>query len=159
VEHGKGTPTFEEIYEAYADRVLNLAYRMTADEEIALKQKILLKYAEVIENRSTSEEVLERARHRRRQGLVRGFLATNHHIFQKCDIHVETSHGKGFYQPVIISLFEILLMNILTNAKKYNESGRPSIRIIFEEGESIQLIRFRDNGIGLEKGERMAIKF
>ena len=89
--------------------------------------------------------------------LVRGFLASNRHIFQKCDIHVENPPGKGFYQPVVISLIEMLLMNILTNAKKYNSSGRPSIRITFEEGENIQLIRFRDNGIGIEKGERKKI--
>jgi two-component system, OmpR family, phosphate regulon sensor histidine kinase PhoR len=89
--------------------------------------------------------------------LVRGFLASNRHIFQKCDIHVENPMEKGFYQPVVISLIEMLLMNILTNAKKYNMSGRPSIRITFEEGENIQLIRFRDNGIGIEKGERKKI--
>jgi two-component system, OmpR family, phosphate regulon sensor histidine kinase PhoR len=89
--------------------------------------------------------------------LVRGFLASNRHIFQKCDIHVENPMEKGFYQPVVISLIEMLLMNILTNAKKYNKSGRPSIRITFEEGENIQLIRFRDNGIGIEKGERKKI--
>ena len=48
-------------------------------------------------------------------------------------------------------------MNILTNAKKYNNSGRPSVRITFEEAENTQLIRFRDNGIGIEKGERKKI--
>ena len=89
--------------------------------------------------------------------LVRGFLASNRHIFQGCDIHVENLQGKGFYQPVIVSLIEMLLMNILTNAKKYNNSGKPSIRITFEEGENIQMIRFEDNGIGIEKGERKKI--
>lgn len=89
--------------------------------------------------------------------LVRGFLASNHHIFQGCDIHLETAPGKGFYQPVIVSLIEMLLMNILTNAKKYNISGRPSVRITFEEGENIQLIHFRDNGIGIEKKETKKI--
>jgi len=45
VEHGEGRPTFEEIYDAYADRVLNLAYRITADEEAArdLTQEIFVK--------------------------------------------------------------------------------------------------------------------
>ena len=89
--------------------------------------------------------------------LVRGFLASNQHIFRGCDIHVENPQEKGFYQPVIISLIEMLLMNILTNAKKYNSSSRPSIRITFEEVENIQLIRFRDNGIGIEKGESKKI--
>jgi two-component system, OmpR family, phosphate regulon sensor histidine kinase PhoR len=89
--------------------------------------------------------------------LVREFLASNRHIFQECDIHVENPIGKGFYQPVIISLIEMLLMNIMTNAKKYNKSGRPSVRITFEEGENKILISFRDNGVGIEKGERKKI--
>ena len=89
--------------------------------------------------------------------MVQGFLASNHHIFRECDIHVEKPPGKEFYQPVIMSLMEMLLMNILTNAKKYNNSGRPSIRITFEEGENNLLIRFSDNGIGIEKGERKKI--
>lgn len=48
VEHGEGRPTFEEIYGAYADRVLNLAYRITADEETArdLTQEIFVKVYE-----------------------------------------------------------------------------------------------------------------
>jgi signal transduction histidine kinase len=89
--------------------------------------------------------------------MVRGFLASNQHIFRDCDIHVENPQEKGFYQTVVISLIEMLLMNILTNAKKYNSSSRPSVLITFEELENIQLIRFRDNGIGIEKGERKKI--
>ena len=89
--------------------------------------------------------------------LVQGFLASNQHIFRECDICVEKLPGKAFYQPVIMSLIEMLLMNILTNAKKYNNSSRPGIRITFEEAEDSMLIRFRDNGIGIEKGERKKI--
>jgi len=89
--------------------------------------------------------------------LVQGFLASNQHIFRECDINVEKPPGKEFYQPVIMSLIEMLLMNILTNAKKYNNSGSPSIRITFEEAVDSMLIRFKDNGIGIEKGERKKI--
>ncbi len=48
MEHGEGRPTFEEIYAAYADRVLNLAYRITANEETArdLTQEIFVKVYE-----------------------------------------------------------------------------------------------------------------
>ena len=40
--------TFEDIYSAYSDRVLNLAYRLTGDEEIArdLSQEIFVKVYE-----------------------------------------------------------------------------------------------------------------
>jgi two-component system phosphate regulon sensor histidine kinase PhoR len=89
--------------------------------------------------------------------LVQGFIASNRHIFRECDIQVENPSGKKFYQPVVVSLIEMLLMNILTNAKKYNNSSRPIIHITFEESENILLIRFRDNGIGIEKKERKRI--
>jgi RNA polymerase sigma-70 factor, ECF subfamily len=48
VAHGEGRPTFEEIYDAYSDRVLNLAYRITANEETArdLTQEIFVKVYE-----------------------------------------------------------------------------------------------------------------
>ena len=48
MEHGESRPTFEEIYDAYSDRVLNLAYRITANEETArdLTQEIFLKVYE-----------------------------------------------------------------------------------------------------------------
>jgi two-component system phosphate regulon sensor histidine kinase PhoR len=85
--------------------------------------------------------------------FVQGFLASNRHLFQECDIHVENCTGKEFLHPVIISLFEMLLMNILINAKKYNNSTSPQIYITFEEGENVLMIRFKDNGVGIEKGE------
>lgn len=52
MEHGKGTPTFEEIYEAYAERVLNLAYRMTGDAEAArdLTQEVFVKVYENLDS-------------------------------------------------------------------------------------------------------------
>ena len=48
-------------------------------------------------------------------------------------------------------------MNILTNAMKYNVSGKPRVDISFEPGEHDLLIRFRDNGIGILKEERKRI--
>ena len=43
-----GAPAFEEIYEAYAERVLNLAYRLTGNEEVArdLTQDIFIRVYE-----------------------------------------------------------------------------------------------------------------
>jgi signal transduction histidine kinase len=58
---------------------------------------------------------------------------------------------------VITSLFEMLLMNILTNAIKYNTSGKPRIDITFEKKDNSLLIHFRDNGIGIAQAERKRI--
>jgi len=89
--------------------------------------------------------------------LVQRFLAGNRHLFRGCDIRVENPSGKEIYQPVIVSLVEMLLMNILTNAKKYNNSNRPSVDITFDESDDARMIHFRDNGIGIEKAERKKV--
>ena len=47
----------------------------------------------------------------------------------------------------------MLLMNLLTNAIKYNESKVPRVDIAFERQNRKLLISFKDNGIGLEKGK------
>jgi two-component system, OmpR family, phosphate regulon sensor histidine kinase PhoR len=88
---------------------------------------------------------------------IRQFIAGNTHLFRNCEIRVENPSNETHIYPVIVPLFEMLLMNILTNAKKYNNSGRPCINITFKKGENVLLIRFRDNGIGIDKGERKKI--
>ena len=57
----------------------------------------------------------------------------------------------------ITTLFEMLLMNILTNAMKYNTSEKPRIDITFEQENNSLLIHFRDNGIGIAQSERRQI--
>jgi two-component system phosphate regulon sensor histidine kinase PhoR len=88
---------------------------------------------------------------------IRQFIHGNRHIFRECDIRVETPSGGPPLYPVIISLFEMLLMNVLTNAVKYNTSGKPRIDISFEAHDRSLLIHFRDNGIGIAKAERKRI--
>lgn len=52
MDRAQGTPTFEEIYDAYSDRVLNLAYRMTGDGETArdLTQEVFIKVYEHLDS-------------------------------------------------------------------------------------------------------------
>ena len=88
---------------------------------------------------------------------IRQFIAGNTHLFRNCDICMENPSNETHVYPVILPLFEMLLMNILTNAMKYNVSGKPSVDISFEPGEHKLLIRFRDNGIGILKEERKRI--
>jgi two-component system phosphate regulon sensor histidine kinase PhoR len=89
--------------------------------------------------------------------MIRQFVNDNRHIFHDCDIRVDRPPGGPLLYPVITSLFEMLLMNILTNAIKYNTSGKPRIDIAFENKEKSLLIHFRDNGIGIAQAERKRI--
>ncbi|MBA4422172.1 MAG: sensor histidine kinase [Syntrophus sp. (in: bacteria)] len=88
---------------------------------------------------------------------IRQFIAGNTHLFGNCDIRIENPSNETHICPVIVSLFEMLLMNILTNAMKYNVSVKPRVDISFETGEHELLIRFRDNGIGIVKEDRNRI--
>lgn len=88
---------------------------------------------------------------------IRRFISDNRHIFHDCEIRVEQPSGGPLFYPVIASLFEMLLMNILTNAIKYNVSEKPRIDITFERKEKFLLIHFKDNGIGIAPAERRRI--
>jgi two-component system phosphate regulon sensor histidine kinase PhoR len=88
---------------------------------------------------------------------IRQFINDNRHIFHDCDIRVNQPSGGPLFYPVITTLFEMLLMNILTNAVKYNKSGSPRIDITFEKKKKSLLINFQDNGIGIAQSERKQI--
>lgn len=88
---------------------------------------------------------------------IRQFITHNHHLFADCDIHVESVAGGPVVYPVILPLFEMLLINILTNAVKYNASGHPRVDIVLQRQGHFLLIHFRDNGIGILPSERKTI--
>ncbi len=82
--------------------------------------------------------------------LIQEFLAGNRHLFRGCEISLENPSGGAILYPVVVPLFEMLLMNTLTNAMKYNDSGNPRVRISFGRDKERILIHFRDNGIGID---------
>ena len=79
------------------------------------------------------------------------FLKNNRHLFQDAVIKVHNPAEKRVLYSIKLSLYEILLMNLLTNAIKYNRSVQAEIDITFLHKGSSLLIRFTDNGIGIEK--------
>jgi two-component system phosphate regulon sensor histidine kinase PhoR len=85
---------------------------------------------------------------------IRQFIDANRHLYRNCTLCVEDPPGGPVFYPVIVPLFEMLLMNILTNAIKYNTSEKPRVDIAFAVDGNSLLIRFRDNGIGLTREER-----
>lgn len=85
--------------------------------------------------------------------VVGTFCKTNEHLFPGCEINVHNHAGKSFNYPVNSYLFEMLLMNLLTNAVKYNKSESPRIDITFDRHKQNMRIKFEDNGIGIEKAQ------
>lgn len=78
-------------------------------------------------------------------------------LFEGCDIRIHSPAGESWHYPVDRPLFDMLVMNLLTNAVKYNASDRPRIDIRFDAGRRNLRLRFEDNGIGIGKGEARKI--
>jgi two-component system, OmpR family, phosphate regulon sensor histidine kinase PhoR len=89
--------------------------------------------------------------------LIHRFVDNNRHLFAHCHIQVACALQRKLYCYINPSLFEILLMNLLTNAVKYNAADRPEIHIGLESQGNRLRILFRDNGIGFDPRERHKI--
>ncbi|MFC1494691.1 sensor histidine kinase [Thermodesulfobacteriota bacterium] len=81
------------------------------------------------------------------------FITKNRHLFIGSEIKVYNPAGKAFLYPVSLSLFEMLLMNLITNGIKYNVSKIPRVDITFRPGARRMRIHFEDNGIGIPQQE------
>ncbi|WP_457552150.1 sensor histidine kinase [Desulfobacula sp.] len=85
--------------------------------------------------------------------LVKGFCDKNISLFRDLDIEIENQSNTRMVYPVNLFLFEMLLMNIISNAIKYNESPAPKLFIRFKNFIQKVTIEFIDNGIGVDKKE------
>jgi two-component system phosphate regulon sensor histidine kinase PhoR len=85
--------------------------------------------------------------------VVEQFCEENDHLFQHCAITIHNPSGRSFPYRINPSLFEMLIMNLLTNAVKYNDSDTPKVDITFLPQRRSLHISFEDNGIGIDKSE------
>ncbi len=84
---------------------------------------------------------------------IRQFCQNNRHLFGACEIQIHNPSGEPFFYDINAPLFEMLVMNILNNAVKYNDSDKPTIDICFAKENGKLNVNFQDNGIGIEKTE------
>jgi len=84
---------------------------------------------------------------------VRQFCRRNADLFRNAEIRIHDPGPSALRAAVVPSLFDMLLMNLLTNALKYNHSDAPAVDIRFVRRARDVQIRFEDNGIGIEKPE------
>ncbi len=89
--------------------------------------------------------------------MMREFVAQNAHLFGKLQIIVHESRSGPVYSHINRNLFEMLLINLLTNAVKYNASETPTMDITVENKRGKTTISFKDNGIGFDKKEMKKI--
>ncbi len=89
--------------------------------------------------------------------LVEKFCNKNASIFRDMNIEIDHQSNNEMVYPVNLFLFEMLLMNIISNAIKYNESNAPKLVIRFKNFIQKVTIEFIDNGIGVDKKEAKKI--
>jgi signal transduction histidine kinase len=81
------------------------------------------------------------------------FLKSNEHLFGPSQIRLQRPAAPLPNFRVNQSLFDMLMMNLITNAIKYNRSQQPQIDIRFESARRKLLLHVEDNGIGFDKKE------
>lgn len=84
---------------------------------------------------------------------VEDFYRKNEQLFRGSEILIHKEKGQCYYCSINIPLFHMMLMNLLSNGIRYNESPCPRITITFSRSERNVSIVFKDNGIGFEKSE------
>ena len=89
--------------------------------------------------------------------FVSSFYADNAYLFKGANIKVEHLEGDDINVAINTSLFEMLLINLATNAVKYNQSGKPELQVQFEVSQRNVMIKFSDNGIGIDRSQSKKI--
>lgn len=82
--------------------------------------------------------------------LIEQFLANTPHLFEegKVTFHSEV---KSLVMPIDTALFEMLLMNLITNALIYNKSSVKIVEIELSIDNNRAIVDFRDNGMGIDR--------
>jgi len=84
---------------------------------------------------------------------VAKIVDANQHLFENCEIKINNPLTVPCAYHVDRLLFETLVMNLLTNAIRYNDAPVPRIDIRFHQGKRNLSIAFQDNGIGINARE------
>lgn len=135
-----------------ADQLNYIGFMLADVEQLSSNISRILNLAR-IESKSYRHEFLET----NLLEVLEDFLSNHQHLFQGARISIHNPLGLTPRCRISLPLFEMLLMNILTNALKYNHSEKVRIDIRIEKARHKHIIHFADNGIGLEKRERRKI--
>ncbi len=82
---------------------------------------------------------------------LRNIFRDNLHRFPGAEIGLRDPVEWPLTCSLNLPLFEMLVLNILGNAVKYNESATPRVDVSFERTRRRVTVVFTDNGIGMEK--------
>lgn len=84
---------------------------------------------------------------------VERFRDENAALFPDSIITIDNPANRPFPFNLNVQLFDVLLMNLFSNAMRYNEAPQPRLDIRFVVRPEGLDIRFEDNGVGIEHKE------
>ena len=84
--------------------------------------------------------------------IIGQFIKNTPHLFDEGRVEFETDLDSYFMQ-IDFALFEMLLMNLVTNAFIYNKSREKIVHIKLAVVKKSLILEVSDNGIGLDKNE------
>ncbi|MBC7430393.1 MAG: HAMP domain-containing histidine kinase [Bacteriovorax sp.] len=84
--------------------------------------------------------------------IINQFIKNTPHLFDEGRVIFETDL-ESYFMQADFGLFEMILMNLVTNAFIYNNSREKIVRIKLEVIKNNVVLEIRDNGVGLDKHE------
>ena len=85
--------------------------------------------------------------------FIESFFSKNPHYFEDLILEINSSEIGSCDINIEPDLFEMIIMNIVTNTLNYGSSDTPKLEISFSIHEDKLSIEFKDNGIGIDKSE------
>ncbi len=82
---------------------------------------------------------------------IKEFFDDNMQLFRGSDVQINIKEGVSYPCSINPSLFRMLLMNVVSNGIRHNESDRPQIAVALDQTDTNIIVHFIDNGIGFEK--------
>lgn len=140
--------TLEKHELARDDRLKYIGYMIHDTDRLDNHINRILNLAR-IESKTFKAEFLQRDL----VAVLEQFCEKSRHLFNDGVVRIHNPSAGSFFYAIDLSLFEMLLMNLITNAFKYNTSETPQVDITFIHLERHMQIRFEDNGIGLPAKE------
>lgn len=84
--------------------------------------------------------------------LIEEFLKNTPHLFEEGKVTFY-SEVNSLMLPIDTALFEMLMMNLITNALIYNKTKEKTVEITLSSHNEKVFLDFKDNGMGLDKNQ------
>lgn len=88
------------------------------------------------------------------QNYMSEFLANHPHYFSEIQITFNKDDSKRLYAEIDPELFEMVIMNIITNSINHNQDKKCELNISIVSDTKMINITFQDNGVGIAPKEQ-----